>query len=952
MLAMAGTPGEHQFVASVRVGSNALGIDTAGKPVRIALAGAAPVEVQVRVFAPGDVATLDRSVVVRQVPSPGSTDFEPNLFPSVELAHPALPWMFDRAARMPWLILVVVEARPGVSFQTGASGRRVLVIDQPSQIATELPDLAEAWAWVHAYGSGATGAAVDAAAYARSSESTTARLLCPRRLEPRQHYHAVLVPATIAGVRAGLGEEPPADPDAPAWTPATPMPLRLPAYLDWTFATGDGGDFASLARQLRARPIEGRAVRTVDAAAPGWGVPAADGRDAVVGGMLRTDEGAIVQPTDAAALGDAIVELIDHAAGATAQPLLAPPCYGAFATGADRTADQPPWQRAINHDVRLRTAAGLGAAVVKRAQDDLVAAAWQQLGDAEEANRLIHAAELSAAISVRLLARLDTIAGDGELIQVMRPAHRRVRMAPPAAGPAPTLTRVIADSVIPTAVMGAGFRRLAHTRGRLAGARVSAGALAERTNRGAGAVDRIDVVPPRSPPSGAAVFDAVSIADGVTVRFATARPAVVEAAAAHWRAVTPPVIRPPVVTPPVITPPVITRGPRGLPDHDTDPPVIGMLARRVDPGDVPWMPEPPSRGPRSPVVFDALALAARRHQRYLLEHLSAVPRRPIRPLITGGSLATVRARLVAAANPIVNLARGLDARISGMTIDGRFRPVAVTPVLERPLIHDLKQLGLDHVMPGLSTVAQDAVALLVPDNAAITGFLLGANHELAAELMWRRYPGPTHDTLLRTFWGRMITGVAGPIRLPDIPVVREWAPSGPPPIPVSLVLLVRGAVLERYPGAVVYLVEAQWSGQFRVVGTAERAPIVRVPLSPDTSLFGFDLDPDVVAGGSVPGGPAGWYVVIAEHPHEPRFGLAATSTPFDTWNDLAWSQVEPTDLHGGTHLVIGGPLATRQPADPAALRWGRDAAQQAAIVLRRPVRVAFHGSRLITPDPT
>jgi hypothetical protein len=162
------------------------------------------------------------------------------------------------------------------------------------------------------------------------------------------------------------------------------------------------------------------------------------------------------------------------------------------------------------------------------------------------------------------------------------------------------------------------------------------------------------------------------------------------------------------------------------------------------------------------------------------------------------------------------------------------------------------------------------------------------------------------------------------------------------------VLLVRGAVLARYPGAVVYLAEARWSGAFRVVGSVERAPVVRVPLAPDTALFGFDLDPATVAGGDVPGGPAGWYVVIAEHPHEPRFGLAAVATSFSTWNDLAWTDLDPADLHRGTHLRFDGPLVTRLPADSAGLRWGRDAAQQAAITLRRPVRVAFHGSRLLT----
>jgi len=83
------------------------------------------------------------------------------------------------------------------------------------------------------------------------------------------------------------------------------------------------------------------------------------------------------------------------------------------------------------------------------------------------------------------------------------------------------------------------------------------------------------------------------------------------------------------------------------------------------------------------------------------------------------------------------------------------------------------------------------------------------------------------------------------------------------------------------------------------------------------------------------GGPGigpGYYVVIQEHPTEPRFGLDV---------GVALS------LGSATHLAI-------TPAPPPAIdlhgrAWNTNAAEMAGITRRLPVRVAIHASRLITP---
>src|SRR5688572_1053373 len=106
----------------------------------------------IRLRGPAEVIGLAATEIVRCEPVDGTTDAEPNYFAHVELASPDLPWRFtpaaadDRGRLQPWLALVVVEDRAGVSLEhRGAAdmpGAAVLHVDDAS---LELPDLAQCW---------------------------------------------------------------------------------------------------------------------------------------------------------------------------------------------------------------------------------------------------------------------------------------------------------------------------------------------------------------------------------------------------------------------------------------------------------------------------------------------------------------------------------------------------------------------------------------------------------------------------------------------------------------------------------------------------------------------------------------------------------------------------------------------------------------------------------------
>lgn len=894
--------GEYVFVDWVRRGFGALS-GAAAVNVALDVGPAGPVSRQVATYIPGDITGLDPRAIARTSPRDGTQDFEPNLFPMVELADPGLPWLASTAAA-PWIVLVVVEDRPGVTLASTNRGT-TLSIQAPASVTEELPDLAQAAAWVHA-------------------QDSLSRLIAPRRLVAGRSYHACIVPAFAAGVAAALGN--PVTGDGPAWTAQTTS-ITLPVLYGWHFATGPGGDFASLARQLRPDVLDSSiGHRRIDAGTPGWGMPQVAGTVLDVACVLRAPSWSPpATPPAAAAIGDKIAAMID--AGGTPPPL-APPFYGDLATAAPTTATAPTWQRALVHDLAARIAAGIGAALVRADQDALVDAAWRAMGDAEAINHVIRLGQLSALLAQRLAGRhLGALGSDAEVLAIARPLYARVLHD--VAGAKRTITAAIAASAMPSATLGTGLRRLGRAGGPLARRTpLKTGELVSRLDRGA-----IVAVPPKQLSSAVASFDGLAAVEPAAPRLVSATPEAINGAMSAWFPthshpvpVAPARPHPVPVAPahPAVPPPAHPAAhPLAHPIHIPLPPLISVEPDRVR--------------------ADAFAAAARAHQAYLLalEHLAS-PGRP-----SFGDVAGARAAIQASFTPERAIVPMLQSRITGVDAAAlaSFQPVRPTPVLERPLLPVLFARSPDAVMANASSLVRNRVAIAQADQDFVRALLVGANDELGRELLWRGFPAPLAHTWLRTFWGRVVDGVP----TADIPPIESWPDAGPPTDGAQLVLIVRGDVLHRYPNAVVYALEAAWQGTYRVVGTGTPVlPVISSTLGPDLALFGFEMSIKEARGTQTPAGPAGWYFVIAEHPAEPRFGLAATTQGTPTlWRDVGWDRVAK-GVNGdllGSYLRTDGPLANL--ILDQGLRWGAGSAQLAAITVRHAFRVAFHASTLV-----
>ena len=261
-----------------------------------------------------------------------------------------------------------------------------------------------------------------------------------------------------------------------------------------------------------------------------------------------------------------------------------------------------------------------------------------------------------------------------------------------------------------------------------------------------------------------------------------------------------------------------------------------------------------------------------------------------------------------------------------------------TPSFPQPMYEPLRDLSPELLLPGVGTIEADTVTLLNDNPRFIEAYMVGLNHELGAELLWREFPSDMRGTYFQSFWDTRGT----PSPMGQLPAIHAWDPAAGLGKSFGVgathvVLLVRGELLHRYPDALIYAVKAK---TLKAVGTEEKLPLFRGRIDPDITFLGFDLTEAAARGEA---NDPGWFFVIQEQPTAPRFGLdEERSNPLDTWNDLAWSDLTTPP---GSHVL----LSATPPSipNPAGLSWGLNGAHMAGVLRQRPVRIAIHARQLL-----
>ena len=312
--------------------------------------------------------------------------------------------------------------------------------------------------------------------------------------------------------------------------------------------------------------------------------------------------------------------------------------------------------------------------------------------------------------------------------------------------------------------------------------------------------------------------------------------------------------------------------------------------------------------------------------------------------------------ILAQLDPALTVTRRIKARLGTFPAwlrgdwfdDGLVRPIMAAPVFTRPMYQALDDYDRNWLIPGLGNIPQPDFVTLLKTNAEFEeAFLVGLSNEFGRKLLWRGFPTDLRGTSFRRFWDGTDELVADIHRFAPGKLGSHVVAS----LQDRLVLLVRGELIRRYPDAIVLAMRAHDFSKPPVFPD----PIAE-PSSAATILFHDHLDPDIVLVGfdltaaQVTAEP--WWFIIAEHPTAPRFGLreADVKPGQPTRDSVAWGDLA---LRLGFLDAAQGKAVAKAASDPASdpptTQFGADAASNARVLLRDPVRAAFAGKDMIAP---
>jgi hypothetical protein len=213
--------------------------------------------------------------------------------------------------------------------------------------------------------------------------------------------------------------------------------------------------------------------------------------------------------------------------------------------------------------------------------------------------------------------------------------------------------------------------------------------------------------------------------------------------------------------------------------------------------------------------------------------------------------------------------------------------------------------------------------------------MVGLNHEMAREMLWREFPADLRQTFFQQFWDKSDTPASGfsPAAgsQKDIRPIADWGK------PTSfgdashrvgqaaslLFFALRGDLLRKYPNTVVFMQPAvRDPNGVRTPDDSKplKMPVASARLEQDIFFLGFDVAKDDAKGNPQ---NAGWYVGLQERPGDIHFGLdrkPANGSPTDpNWDNAGTLPGQCIDLETPKPLFAG----LQHAADVAKLFYQR-----------------------------
>ncbi|NUN99204.1 MAG: hypothetical protein HUU01_01175 [Saprospiraceae bacterium] len=909
------------------------------------------VQRKAELLGPADVGGLNAQAIVRTVPRAGTRDFESNFLAAIEFYDEDLVWRYSPALPgnnrlKPWIWLVALTEteykRQGIS-----DGKLPVIEITPQALRDAFPDPDSAAAWAHVHLNFGVPASVTQAKDAHlfvqgildeNPNLGCSRLICPRRLKPDTSYTVFLVPAYEKGRLAGLGfteKQIDETPNAQASWPkkaAVTGALSFPVYYEWSFTTSNTGDFENLARLLK--PVDAKALlgggRLLDIQNPGWGqqyqsqapgrqqagaivlesvlrIPASPGPDApkdpqenlyfgkdTVADTKFSSDLALLLNLGAEPLTQGVTHIQEPFfpdGSIEDDPFVVPPLYGSFYKNEKKIGTTMDWYKQLNTNPMYRIAAGNGTAVIQEHQETYMNHAWDQLASLAETSGATRRWQFSLHLSEAFYSK-----------RLKEPLNRGKNVGTkPDPEKTAQLSRMINLFAPMHGSLKSGQGNFVNT--------LTDNAFASTYTR---------------------AFNKITRTGGPLMRRFKDKPSLN-----------------PVYIPPPKPPDLDFYLKKAVTE------AIGYLANPQFPPTFP----PKSKAESKKDFEEALQKKGLVGISALIEAFSGYSNLP--------EELRFFSRLPQNDDLYVEIAGQVRP---SKTIPARMRAVMVlqapasaadaekiefqrqTVEFPEPMYARLAARDPHLILPSLDRIPLNSVTVMEPNPAVIESYLIGLNHEMAREFLWREFPANLNDTFFRQFWDVRNNASANvqPENYKDILPVGKWAPGtlgapqhrpGGAPAGIS-VIVIRGDLLRKYPNTLVFVQKAKWKNSAqrkeRIPGDEIKMPIFSGQIAPDYVLLGFDVSPADLKGNKNKSSEPGWFFGLKERVGEAHFGLDMSADGDPAW-PLIPEVLENQCIHVESANFKKLPGFTSTQAD-----------RVAALLFQKPFLLLVHASQLLS----
>jgi hypothetical protein len=969
---------------------------------------------------PGDIIGLNRDMIVRTEPLNWVTDFESNYLAFAEFYDEDFAWRYTPAAPdgkklRPWISLLVLKEDEFTRTERSIPLPSILIKNKNA-----FPPATETWLWAHVHSNAElpNDSVTDYDAFLRSlnnvynndPDQLYCRLMSPRKLEANMGYRAFIVPTFETGRRAGTGETEESikhiDAQLSSWD-SDGAGGEMPVYFEWYFHTGADGDFEKLVNLLTPRSMDSRVgIRDMDCTSPGFvktdgTVPFPGTKPGIIGleGALKALTTVSTKFPDPETEKDfqqeleKIVNLPATIIGKddSGDPIISVPFYGgkhAKKNAADIPTleiEKQTWLHDLNKDPRTRAAGGMGVKVIGENQENYMRRAWDQVQRIVEANRRIKTTMLYMKVALQFTQKTFSKFSGNVLLSISRPVLPRI-MGSPA-----TIYEQVQQSRLPAAVFSGAFRKLVRSKlakrlnkqnsfdyqtlvTRLNDGTISAAPLLATPAAIPNVKDFADRIAAKIFPgwlnwlirnrlavmiATLLLYVILALLTGANILFAVLAAVAI---GAYWYA--------------------------GKFNVDNMAAAAGLLDPQKELESIAAIPQQPSfalklsdeakPSPGTTTAAGQDTIEARNFRRALTDMTRRLAVQSPEKQWTALDIDNAQTKVKDGIRPD----KTFPFRLSSMVkFPGNIKindpekifPAMAWPDFEDPMYKKLVALSDQFLLPNLQLIPPNTISLLQTNQKFIESYMVGLNHEMGKELLWREYPTDERGTYFRQFWD--VNGVIKPAENKtsaelseenkDIIPIHTWLQSSMlgshnnrhvQADAAQLVLVIRGELLNKYPNTLIFAQKAI-SGIDPALPEIHREPtdaqfkqeiifpLYKAEVAPDIKLFGFDLTIEQARGTQMTNpftDDLGWFFMIQQVPGEPQFGMDISFNQGNdglSWDDLSWSQFD-----NNMNFIEA---AIKPAMDPEAIKWGTDAASMAYILFQKPNLVAVYAREML-----